>query len=59
MTRLFLILYPIIATAFAGTGVIVALTLGLVDLPAILVGAGAGGILAILGSWLVARRLLA
>lgn len=57
MLRLALILFTLVSAALAGTGVIVVLSLGEVDLPAILIGAGAGFVLAIPVSWLIAKRL--
>jgi hypothetical protein len=57
MIRLAMILYSLIASSLAGTGVIVLLTLGHVTLLPILVAATAGALLAAPISWLVARRL--
>lgn len=57
MTRLMLILFSIISTSLMGTGIIVALTLGMDTLTPILTAALLGFVLAIPGSWLVARQL--
>ncbi len=57
MMRLAGILYSLISTALAGTGVIVVLVAGFVSLPAILGAAAAGAVLAAPVAWLVARRL--
>lgn len=57
MIRLAALLYSLIATAFAGTAVIVVLTAGIVSTLAIVVAAGAGALAALPASWLVARRL--
>ena len=57
MTRLTLILFSIISTSLMGTGLVVALTMGLDTLPPILVAAAIGFVLAIPVSWLVARQI--
>lgn len=57
MIRLATLLFSLISTAFAGTGIIVALTAGLISFPAILGAAGIGCILAAPVCWLVAQRL--
>lgn len=58
MLRLATMLYSLIGTALAGTAVIAVLSAGLVSTGAILISAGAGFIVAIPASWLVARRLI-
>lgn len=55
--RLMMILYAIIASAMAGTGVIAVLTLGCVTLWPILGSAAAGAVLALPVSWYVARAI--
>ena len=55
--RLMMVLYSMIATAMAGTGVIVVLTMGLVTLWPIIWAAAAGAVLALPVSWLVARQI--
>ncbi len=55
--RLMMILYSVIGTAMAGTGVIVVLTMGQVTLVPILVAAAAGAVLAVPVSWAVARQI--
>lgn len=57
MSRLFMILYSMIGTALAGSGVVAALTLGMVTLKPILVAAGLGAALAVPVAWMVARRI--
>jgi predicted PurR-regulated permease PerM len=57
MTRLTLILFSIISTSLMGTGIVVALTMGLDTLTPILVAAALGFVLAIPVSWLVARQI--
>ena len=57
MTRLTLILFSIISTSLMGTGLIVALTMGMDTLTPILVAAALGFVLAIPVSWLVARQI--
>jgi hypothetical protein len=57
MLRLASLIYSIAATALAGAGVVVALSLNRYDLPAILLGAGAGALAALPLAWWVARRL--
>jgi predicted PurR-regulated permease PerM len=57
MTRLTLILFSIISTSLMGTGLVVALTMGLDTLTPILVAAAIGFLLAIPVSWLVARQI--
>ena len=55
--RLMMILYSVISTAMAGTGVIAVLTMGQVTLVPILVAAAAGAVLAVPVSWAVARQI--
>ena len=55
--RLMMILYSIIGTAMAGTGVIAVLTMGHVTLVPILAAAAAGALLAVPVSWAVARQI--
>lgn len=57
MTRLMLILFSIISTTLMGTGIVVALTLGMDTLNPILIAAALGFVLAIPVSWLVARQI--
>lgn len=57
MFRLASLLYSLISTALAGTGVIVALVAGYVSLAAILAGAAVGAAVAAPAAWLLARRL--
>ncbi len=58
MSRLFMILYSMIGTALAGSAIVVALTMGMVTLKAILVAAALGAALAVPVAWLVARRIV-
>jgi len=55
--RLMMVLYSMIATAMAGSGVIAVLTMGYATLWPILWAAAAGAVLALPVSWLVARRI--
>jgi hypothetical protein len=55
--RLMMVLYSVIATAMAGTGVIVVLTAGYGTLWPILIAAAAGALLALPVSWAVAREI--
>lgn len=55
--RLMMVLYSMIATAMAGTGVIVVLTMGQVTLYPIVGAAAAGAVLALPVSWFVARQI--
>ncbi len=57
MLRLTLILFSMISTALMGTAIIIALTLGWVDLTSILGAAAIGFLLAIPVSWIVARNI--
>lgn len=58
MTRLMMILYSMVSTTLMGVGVIVALTMGMVSVKAIVVAAVLGAILALPVSWLVAREIV-
>jgi hypothetical protein len=55
--RLMMILYSMIGTAMAGTGVIAVLSMGYDALQPILVAAAAGAVLALPVSWVVARQI--
>lgn len=55
--RLMMILYSMIATAMAGSGVIAVLTMGYDTLWPILGAAVAGAVLALPVSWAVAREI--
>jgi len=57
MTRLTLVLFSIISTSLMGTGLVIALTMGLDTLAPILIAAAMGFVLAIPVSWLVARQI--
>ncbi|CUH45884.1 hypothetical protein [Ruegeria atlantica] len=57
MLRLASILYTLIATALAGSGVIAVLSAGLVSTVAIVSAAAAGCVAALPVSWLVAKKL--
>jgi hypothetical protein len=59
MIRLAAVLYSIIATSLAGTGVIAVLVAGNDSVPVILGAAGAGALLAVPASYLVARQITA
>jgi predicted PurR-regulated permease PerM len=55
--RLMMILFSMIGTALAGSGVVLVLTLGLGTLWPIVAAAAAGTVLAVPVSWLVAREI--
>lgn len=55
--RLMMVLYSMIATAMAGTGVIAVLTMGYGTLWPIVIAAAAGAVLALPVSWAVARQI--
>jgi hypothetical protein len=55
--RLMMILYSMIGTAMAGSGVIAVLSMGYDALQPILVAAAAGAVLALPVSWVVARQI--
>jgi hypothetical protein len=55
--RLMMVLYSMIATAMAGTGVIAVLTMGYANLWPIVIAAAAGAALALPVTWAVARQI--
>ena len=55
--RLMMVLYSVIATAMAGTGVIAVLSMGYATLWPILIAAALGAALAVPVSWAVARQI--
>ena len=55
--RLMMILYSMVATALAGTGVIAVLTAGRGTLWPILIAAAVGAIIALPVSWAIARQI--
>jgi predicted PurR-regulated permease PerM len=55
--RLMMILYSMIGTAMAGTGVIAVLTMGYDTLLPILAAAAAGAVLALPVTWVVAHQI--
>ncbi len=55
--RLTMILYSMIATAMAGSGVIAVLTMGYSTLWPILIAAAVGAVLALPVAWAVARQI--
>ncbi len=57
MQRLFMILLTLFMTTLAGIGVIAVLSMGYVSLTPILIGAGAGALLALPVTWVETRRL--
>jgi hypothetical protein len=57
MTRLMMILFSMISTTLMGVGVVIALVSGNDTLVPILIGAGAGLVLAVPASWIVARKI--
>lgn len=57
MLRLAMLLYSLISTSLAGTGVITVLVAGLDTLVPILIAAAVGFLVALPISWLVAKRL--
>ena len=57
MARLFFMIFPIAATALAGSAVIAALTTGYDDLWGILIAAALGAVVAVPASVLIARKL--
>lgn len=57
MTRLMMIIYSMASTALMGVGVIVALTMGMVSVKAIVTAVVLGAILALPVSWFVAREI--
>jgi hypothetical protein len=57
MLRIAFMLYAIIATTLAGVGVIAVLSMGYGTLAPILIAAGAGALLALPASWIIAAKL--
>ena len=57
MTRLFLIILPVAATAIAGSAVVAALTAGYDDLKGVVISAAIGGAISIPVSWVVAKKI--
>jgi hypothetical protein len=55
--RLMMVLYSMIGTALAGSGVVLVLTLGYVTTGAIVGAAAAGAVAALPVSWMVARQI--
>lgn len=58
MTRLMMVLFSIIGTALAGSGVVIALSTGNDTLQPILIAAALGALLGLPVSWWVARQLI-
>ncbi len=59
MLRLFMIIYTLASATLAGSAIIAALTLQLVDLRSIIAAALIGALAALPVAWLVTRRLAA
>ncbi|MCT8159074.1 CTP synthetase [Pseudoruegeria sp. SHC-113] len=59
MTRLAMVIFSMVATTLAGTGVVIALVTGLDTLVPILAFAALGFVLAFPATWLIARKLAA
>lgn len=57
MTRLTMLLYSMIGTALAGSGVVIALTTGNDTLQPILISAAVGAVLGLPVSWWVAKQI--
>ena len=57
MTRLMMILFSMISVTLMGVGIVIALTIGRVDGPAIIAAAVVGFVLAIPVSWFVAKQI--
>lgn len=57
MTRLMLMLFAMVGTTLMGIGVVIALTAGTGGAQHIVLGAGAGFVLAVPVSWLIARQI--
>jgi hypothetical protein len=55
--RLMMVLYSVIATALAGSGVIAVLTAGHATLWPIVIAAAAGAAMAVPVSWAIARQI--
>lgn len=58
MVRLFGVLFSMIGTAMAGSGVVAALVSGHVDAASIVIAAAIGAGLALPVSWVIAKKLL-
>lgn len=58
MTRLAGMLFSLIATTLAGVFIVAALTMGYDTLRPLLIAAGAGGLIAIPASYLVAKAIV-
>lgn len=57
MTRLFLIIFTLAGPTLAGSAVVAALTMGMVDAKTILVAAALGAVAAVPVAWVVARQI--
>jgi hypothetical protein len=57
MVRLFFIMYTLAATTLAGSAIVAALTMNLVDLRSILIAATLGAIAALPVAWVVAKKI--
>ena len=55
--RLMMVLYSMIATALAGSGVVAVLTAGYATLWPIVIAAAAGAVLALPVTWVVAKQI--
>jgi hypothetical protein len=55
--RLMMVLYSVIATALAGSGVVAVLTAGYGTLWPIVIAAAVGAVLAVPVSWAIARQI--
>ena len=55
--RLMMVLYSMIATAMAGTGVVAVLSMGYGTLWPIVIAAAVGAVVALPVSWMVAREI--
>lgn len=58
MFRLASLLFSLIATTLAGTGVIISLTMGYDTLQPILISAAIGAVIALPVSWYVAQQMI-
>lgn len=58
MLRLAGILYSLIATTLAGSGIVAALTMGYVTLTALLIAAGLGALVALPISGMIAKAII-
>jgi hypothetical protein len=59
MLRLTMLIYSILGATLAGIGVVAALSMGFYAVTPIVVAAAVGAVVALPGSWLVARQLQA